>query len=432
MGDHDAAKRVITMRRNGWSRSREIRNDPSRDRQDPTPRLRHPVTGELVPDPAAKLEYRTILDPRETEWPPAEFIIGNPPFMGQFRQREAFGDGYVDALRAAYPQVPDAADLVIYWWYKAAKEVAEGRTMRAGFITTQSITQKQNREVIVDAEAKGARVVWAIADHYWNDGSDDARVRVAMTVIAKNPASATLVTVDGNATVVATVIVPRLNADLSAHADVSAAAGVPLRRLRTRCGRSQPGAVSALMERPGTTKGHASRRSRSRTPPPSCAPRSLLGADPSLPWNRLKSDGVHCKRHPCSRSAPPPGVKTPGSTYKVRRNGRLSRALYRANEAERQSPKGTSYCGARGFNPGLAGFTAFTGNIATLVNAGKVGSSGSRGSLPVLVTPGDRATSVGFADDDYDANLDLHPSRLWQSASTLIARQPSRAARKSG
>jgi hypothetical protein len=26
MGDHDAAKRVITMRRNGWSRSREIRN----------------------------------------------------------------------------------------------------------------------------------------------------------------------------------------------------------------------------------------------------------------------------------------------------------------------------------------------------------------------------------------------------------------------
>ncbi|MEO5727947.1 MAG: DNA methyltransferase, partial [Byssovorax sp.] len=87
------------------------KRDPARDRQDPTPRLRHPVTGELVPDPTAKLEYRTILDPRETEWPPAEFIIGNPPFMGQLRQREAFGDGYVDALRAAYKKVPDAADL---------------------------------------------------------------------------------------------------------------------------------------------------------------------------------------------------------------------------------------------------------------------------------------------------------------------------------
>jgi len=45
------------------------KRDPSRDRQDPTPRLRHPVTGEMAPDPAAKLEYRTILSPRETEWP---------------------------------------------------------------------------------------------------------------------------------------------------------------------------------------------------------------------------------------------------------------------------------------------------------------------------------------------------------------------------
>ena len=56
-----------------------------------------------------------------------------------------------------------------------------------------------------------------------------------------------------------------------------------------------------------------------------------------------KLDCVHCKRHPCSRTALPPGVKTPGSSYKVRRNGGLSRALHRANEAERQSPKGTSY-----------------------------------------------------------------------------------------
>ncbi len=204
------------------------KRDPSRDRQDPTPRLRHPVTGEMVPDPEKKLEYRTVLSPRETEWPPAEFIIGNPPFMGQFRQREAFGDGYVDALRAAYPQVPDAADLVVYWWYKAAKEVAEGRTIRAGFITTQSITQKQNREVIVDAGAKGARVVWAIADHYWNDGSDDARVRVAMTVIAKNPAFATVVKVDGDANVVETLRVTRINSDLSANADVAGATSVAL------------------------------------------------------------------------------------------------------------------------------------------------------------------------------------------------------------
>jgi hypothetical protein len=81
----------------------------------------------------------------------------------------------------------------------------------------------------MDAEAVGARVCWAIADHYWNDGSDDARVRVAMTVIAKNPTSATLVSVDGQARVVATVRVPRLNSDLTALADVPTAGATPLR-----------------------------------------------------------------------------------------------------------------------------------------------------------------------------------------------------------
>lgn len=206
----------------------EVR-DPTRDRPDPTRRIAHPVTGELVPDPGASLEYRALVHPREADWPEADFIVGNPPFMGQFRQRDALGDGYVDALRAAYPDVPDAADLVMYWVHKAARAVASGRTIRAGLITTQSITQKQNRKVVEDAAAAGVRPVWAIADHYWNDGSDDARVRVAMTVFAKEPSAATLVVVDGDANVVTTHRVPRLNADLTAHADVPAAANVPLR-----------------------------------------------------------------------------------------------------------------------------------------------------------------------------------------------------------
>ena len=218
-----------------WDEKVEV---PERSRPDPTPRLTHPVTGKLVPDPNVRLSYIEHRGARQAEWPAADFIVGNPPFMGQFRQREALGDGYVDALRAAYPAVPDAADLVMYWWHKAAKAVASGRTTRAGLITTQSITQKQNRKVIEDAAAVGARVTWAIADHYWNDGSDDARVRVAMTVIANNPGAATLVTVDGDANVVATTSVPCLNADLTAHADVPTAAAVPL---RANQGLSSPG-----------------------------------------------------------------------------------------------------------------------------------------------------------------------------------------------
>lgn len=201
---------------------------PERDRLDPTPKTLHPVTGEKVPDPKARIAFMEHAGARAAEWPEADFIVGNPPFMGQFRQREAMGDGYVDALRAAYPTVPDAADYVMYFWQRAANEVAAGRTIRAGLITTQSITQKQNRQVIEEASEAGARVVWAIADHYWNDGSDDARVRVAMTVLAKEPSSATLLTVDHEANVVSTSRVPRLNADLSAHADVPSAAAQSL------------------------------------------------------------------------------------------------------------------------------------------------------------------------------------------------------------
>lgn len=100
--------------------------------------------------------------------------------------------------------------------------------MRAGLITTNTITQKQNRPVMEYAEDTGARVAWAVADHPWVEGTDGAAVRVAMTVLARDPASATLVVVDDSAAVVREVTTGRLNSDLSAHADVPSAAAVPL------------------------------------------------------------------------------------------------------------------------------------------------------------------------------------------------------------
>jgi hypothetical protein len=212
-----------------------IRHDPERDRPDQTPRVPHPVTGELVPDPAVRLRYDEYVGARPAPWPDADFIIGNPPYLGQFRQREVFGDGYVDALRRVYPEVPDAADYVMYWWYRAAEAVAVGRTIRAGLITTSSITQTQNRAVIAAEAERGARVCWAISDHVWYDGADGAEVRVAMTVIAKDPPAARLLTVEkvervrGDVPVVAEIHVPRLNADLTAYADIASAARQPLR-----------------------------------------------------------------------------------------------------------------------------------------------------------------------------------------------------------
>jgi hypothetical protein len=205
-----------------------VRHVQEKDRLDPTPRIAHPVTGELVPDPAATLPYMEHIGARPAPWPEADFIVGNPPYLGEKRQRDVFGDGYVDALRAAYPKVPDSADYVSYWWYRASQAVVMGRTIRAGLITTNSIVQAKNRTLMRDAADQGAHVVWAVPDHPWVDGSDGAAVRVTLTVIGRDQRRATVVRVGDDARVLSEARVRRLNDDLSAYADVPTAAAQPL------------------------------------------------------------------------------------------------------------------------------------------------------------------------------------------------------------
>lgn len=206
----------------------EIVHRPERDRPDPTPRIVSPVTGELVPDPNAKLPYYEYVGARQAEWPRADFIIGNPPYLGKSVKRQALGDGYVDALQHAYPTVAPAADFVMLWWYRAAEEVIAGRTQRAGLITTNSIVQRQNRSVIEKELERGASICWAIPDHPWTDDVAGAAVRVAMTVSARGCSTATRIDVDVSAAVMRITQGAKLNADLSIGPNVAAAASESL------------------------------------------------------------------------------------------------------------------------------------------------------------------------------------------------------------
>lgn len=160
----------------------------------------HPVTGKPVPDETAQTAIVEYLDPKPAAWPEADFIVGNPPFLGNKRMRDALGDGYAEALRAAYPEVPDSVDFVLYWWHKAAAAVQSGRTRRFGLITTNSLTQTFNRRVIAHHTSPSSllnqkknrderdgrdvepplKLLWAIPDHPWTD--EGAAVRIAMTV----------------------------------------------------------------------------------------------------------------------------------------------------------------------------------------------------------------------------------------------------------
>ena len=205
---------------------------------------RHPVTGKEVPDEAAQLPQWRYLNPRAAEWPQADFIIGNPPFIGAGPMRESLGDGYVEALRASWPGVPDSADFVMFWWAKAAAELRAGRTQRLGLITTNSLRQTFNRR-LVEAALTGdaAHLAFAIPDHPWVDSADGAAVRIAMTVLAPGAAPGKLVTVtaeqDGEGGEVQVALAERsalLHADLRIGANVAAA-----KPLRANLGISSPG-----------------------------------------------------------------------------------------------------------------------------------------------------------------------------------------------
>lgn len=142
----------------------------------------HPVTGEEVPDETAQVQVLRYINSKKAEWPKADFIVGNPPFIGNKRMRLALGDGYVEALRGAWSKVPETVDFVMYWWQHSAELVAAKTANRFGLITTNSITQSFNRKVVAAALEKGVSLGFAIPDHPWVDGEDGAAVRVAMTV----------------------------------------------------------------------------------------------------------------------------------------------------------------------------------------------------------------------------------------------------------
>ena len=204
-----------------------------------------PVTGEKIPDETARKQVEKYLNPRKAAWPQADFVVGNPPFIGASTMRRALGDGYVDALRGAWPDVPESADFVMYWWDHAAMQTRQGALQRFGLITTNSIRQAFNRRVLEPhlGDKNGPlSLVFAIPDHPWVDTADGAAVRISMTVGSKGTGAAVLREVvderDGGAEVAVTLRERRglIHGDLRTGANVAAAT-----TLRANQGLSCPG-----------------------------------------------------------------------------------------------------------------------------------------------------------------------------------------------
>jgi hypothetical protein len=207
----------------------------------------HPATGQPVPDESARVVQLRYLNPSKAAWPQADFIVGNPPFIGNKRMRLALGHGYCDALRDAWPEVPESADFVMYWWHKAAETVRHGQAQRFGLITTNSLTMIFNRRVI-EAHQNATpplSLVFAIPDHPWVDSADGAAVRISMSVGACGQTEGRLQSVTREAEAdggeVAVEVATRqgvIHADLKVGANVASA-----RQLQANAGVSNRGVI---------------------------------------------------------------------------------------------------------------------------------------------------------------------------------------------
>jgi SAM-dependent methyltransferase len=153
----------------------------------------HPTTGQQVPDETARRPVYEYTDVKQAKWPDADFIVGNPPFIGGKDIRSELGDGYIAALHKVYDEVPESADFVMYWWQRAAELARASKIRRFGFITTNSLPQVFNRKVVaqnLNATKDPLSLIFAIPDHPWlnslttetRSSAKHAAVRIAMTV----------------------------------------------------------------------------------------------------------------------------------------------------------------------------------------------------------------------------------------------------------
>ena len=150
---------------------------------------------------------------KEPDWPVVDFIVGNPPFLGDKIMRRELGDTYVDRLRTLYDgRIPGQSDLCCYWFEKARAHIAEGKCKRAGLLATQGIRGGANREVLKRIKESGG-IFWAESDRPWI--LNGANVHVSM--VAFDNGTEAVYTLDGRE-------VTNLNANLTAAADTAGAA----------------------------------------------------------------------------------------------------------------------------------------------------------------------------------------------------------------
>jgi len=196
------------LRRNGF----EARKEPVLDNLEAI-ECRDALITELGLRPSEKNPLILEMEYGEATWPIAEFIVGNPPFVGVKKMRSALGAPYASAIRSVYEgRVDEFSDLVCWWFEKARAAVEAGTSRRVGLVSTNSIRGGKNRDVL-DRITKQLKIFDAWSDEPWV--VDGAQVRVSIVCFAKCE-DANCLRLNGRS-------VAQINPDLTSEIDVTVA-----------------------------------------------------------------------------------------------------------------------------------------------------------------------------------------------------------------
>ncbi|MEM7754875.1 MAG: DNA methyltransferase [Planctomycetota bacterium] len=150
----------------------------------------------------------------QAEWPAAEFIVGNPPFLGGKFMRNGIGGDNTEAIHAAF-DLPNFSDLCCYWFEIARQAVLANSQARVGLLATQGIRGGANRAVL-SRIVESLVIFDAWADEKWI--LDGAAVHISIVCFATSTTDEIML--NG-------VPVPSINADLTTAADVASATMLP-------------------------------------------------------------------------------------------------------------------------------------------------------------------------------------------------------------
>ena len=138
-------------------------------------------TGDLLvleqPLPLDNLDKNIVCaDALFTEWPKADAIIGNPPYLGSRYIAQELGYDYARRLHDRFPGVPKMADFCTHWFRFAHDHLPENG--RAGLVGTNTIRQNEGRDASLDYVVNnGGTITDAVSTQVW---SGDAAVHVSI------------------------------------------------------------------------------------------------------------------------------------------------------------------------------------------------------------------------------------------------------------